>query len=238
MKRTLIAALLCLLPVAAQAQGENLRWSRCTSPDVPPDDRILACNILIKDNVTQVGFAYVGLGDAYAAKGDTDHALEAYGHLGSFKYWPVPFLHRAILYASMGKYDEAMADADKAVGMRQSGPDALGVRCWVHALAGKGLDAGLADCNAALEGKPSDRAGILDSKGLILFKLGRMPEALAAYSDAVAANGQQAPSLYMRGVIKKLTGNAAGGDADIAAATAIDADVAGRVAGTGVEAPR
>ncbi len=50
--------------------------------------------------------------------------------------------------------------------------------------------------------------------------------AIADYGAAIAQNAKDAYSLYGRGVAKSKSGDAAGGDADIAAAKAIKADIA------------
>ena len=61
---------------------------------------------------------------------------------------------------------------------------------------------------------------MLDSRGLVYFRLGRMEEALADFDAALDQTPDLAASLFMRGVIRKQTG-AAGGDADLAAARMI-----------------
>ena len=58
------------------------------------------------------------------------------------------------------------------------------------------------------------------------FKLGAFDRAIADYGAAIAQNPKDAPSLYGRGVAKLKTGDTAGGNADIAAAKAIEPDIA------------
>ena len=65
--------------------------------------------------------------------------------------------------------------------------------------------------------------------------LRRHDAAIADYDVALKLNPKLAGSLYGRGLAKRRTGDAAGAEADIAAATALQANVAARFAGYGVE---
>ena len=66
------------------------------------------------------------------------------------------------------------------------------------------------------------------------MKLGRFDEAIADYDSALKLAPQLASSLYGRGAAKLKKGDTDGGNADIAAAKAIQADVADDFAGYGV----
>jgi tetratricopeptide (TPR) repeat protein len=206
-------------PARAQDDGRYLRWHRCADGMLDPDARIAACSQLIKDNVTEVHFAWLYLGDAYAEARDTKAALAAYDKLGEMKYWRQPYARRGELRAATGDYPGALADAQKVIAMRGDKGEALANRCWIRGVAAQELDAALADCGAALAGAP-DNSGYLDDRGLVLFRLGRMQEARAVYDTAIAHDSRLSSALYMRGVIAKKMGDAAAGDADIAAAEA------------------
>jgi tetratricopeptide (TPR) repeat protein len=86
-----------------------------------------------------------------------------------------------------------------------------------------------------LKAKPQ-AAPIIDSKAFVLYQLGRYQEALDTYNQALAINPAQAASLYVRGHTKHKLGDTAGGDADIAAAKALDGDVQSTFTSAGLPA--
>jgi tetratricopeptide (TPR) repeat protein len=126
---------------------------------------------------------------------------------------------QAELLAQNGKPAEAIAALDAAIAAKPGDPALLNSRCWVKGTANVALDTALKDCTKAIE-LSEQSAGVLDSRGLVYFRLGRMEEALADFDAALDQTPDLAASLFMRGVIRKQTG-AAGGDADLAAARMI-----------------
>jgi tetratricopeptide (TPR) repeat protein len=80
---------------------------------------------------------------------------------------------------------------------------------------------------------PND-PNIMDSRGFAYLRLDRLDDAVADYDEALRRNPKQADSLYGRGLAKLMKGDAAGGEADIAAAKAIRADIAEEFARYGV----
>ena len=111
-------------------------------------------------------------------------------------------------------------------------PNYLNSRCWTRARWGQELEQALADCNDALKLRPG-RAAYLDSRGLVYMRKGDFKSAVADYDAAL--HTQQIPgSLYARGVARLRLGDAARGQADIAAATALDKDIAAKAAKNGV----
>jgi hypothetical protein len=66
------------------------------------------------------------------------------------------------------------------------------------------------------------------------LKLNRLDEAIADYNSALQLSPRLASSLFGRGVAKLKKGDTDGGNADIAAAKAIQADVADEFAGYGI----
>jgi tetratricopeptide (TPR) repeat protein len=110
---------------------------------------------------------------------------------------------------------------------------ALNGRCWARALWGQDLDKALNDCNAALDLYPH-LYPVLDSRGLVKLRLGRLKEAIADY-DAVLRQEPKTPwSLYGRGVAELRMGETGAGQADIAAATVIDANLPEKAKGYGI----
>ena len=69
-------------------------------------------------------------------------------------------------------------------------------------------------------------ATILGSRGFVHLRLGRLDEAIADDDAALKLNPRLATALYGRGLARRRKGDQAGGDADIAAAEAVQADIA------------
>jgi tetratricopeptide (TPR) repeat protein len=105
--------------------------------------------------------------------------------------------------------------------------------CWTKAVAGLALESALADCNRALTLSPKT-AAFLDSKGMVLLRLGRTDEAIVAYDQALAIRPDIAGSYYGRGIAWKRKADPARADADVAAARKIDAGIIEEFAGYGV----
>jgi hypothetical protein len=61
----------------------------------------------------------------------------------------------------------------------------------------------------------------------VWFKLGNFAKAIADYSAAIALEPRDASSLFGRGLARIKTGGTTGGQADIAAAIAIESDIEG-----------
>ena len=66
------------------------------------------------------------------------------------------------------------------------------------------------------------------------MKSGRLDSAIADYDEALRVDPKNAYTLYGRGLAKQMNGDPAGGAADIAAAKAIDADIADKFNRLGV----
>jgi tetratricopeptide (TPR) repeat protein/predicted aspartyl protease len=103
-------------------------------------------------------------------------------------------------------------------------PDAKNGRCWVRALLGTDLDKALKDCNDALRMIKS--AEFLDSRGLVLLRLGDYDKAMVDYDASLNLKPGDAWSLYGRGIGRLRKGMAAQGQADIDAAKAITPSIA------------
>jgi tetratricopeptide (TPR) repeat protein len=81
---------------------------------------------------------------------------------------------------------------------------------------------------------PND-AGYLNSRGLTYLKLGELDRAVADYDAALQYNSKDANSLYGRGSAKRKKGNGTDGDADIAAAKSLEADIEQKFAQYGID---
>lgn len=115
-----------------------------------------------------------------------------------------------------GRAQEAVGLYDR-VPVRPGDAPAFNNRCWSRALADIELSKAETDCAEAVRLKP-DSAAYWDSFGLVALRQGRLDEALRRYDRAVSLKPEHAASLYARGLTKLRRGDAAGGQADIAAA--------------------
>lgn len=155
------------------------------------------------------------------------------------KIVPAASEHRlaiAELYQEVDALPEAVAQFD---GWLATHPDdarrgaALNGRCWSRALMGKALDLALKDCNAALS-LSEHAAGAIDSRALVRLRMGDYARAVADYDAALAKQPGLAWSLYGRGVAEERLGQKPAGEADIAKARAIDAEVPARAEKLGI----
>jgi tetratricopeptide (TPR) repeat protein len=92
----------------------------------------------------------------------------------------------------------------------------------------------LADCNASLRLVPDD-ANALDRRGFAYLKFGQLDAAITDYDSVLKLHPKTASSLYGRGVAKLKKGDSSGGNSDIAAAKAIQANIDKEFARDGVK---
>lgn len=116
---------------------------------------------------------------------------------------------------------------------REASASVLNSMCWEKAIAGVALESALADCNAALAKEPKS-AAIADSRAFVLLRLGRLDEAIAAYSDALQLAPGQAASRFGRAVAYARKGDRAAADTEAAKAREIDSEIGARFRQYGV----
>jgi tetratricopeptide (TPR) repeat protein len=118
---------------------------------------------------------------------------------------------------------DARAQADFAAARTAAGDSAplLNNLCFAKAIAGVALAEALSECDEALRLAP-DSAATMDSRALVLLRLGRLNDAIAAYDQALAAAPTMAPALYGRGLAREADGETSRAQADFDAALAID----------------
>lgn len=127
---------------------------------------------------------------------------------------------RGIAYARLG--DAAHADTDFLRARdKATEPSILNNMCWAKATAGVALESALSDCDAALA-KLADVPGYLDSRGLVLLRLGRIDAAIADYDRALEKTPNIPSSLFGRAVAWARKGDRAKSESDAAAAEKID----------------
>ena len=143
------------------------------------------------------------------------------------------------LYLALDRPAQALAQFDPWIASHRKEVDlynALNSRCWARALLGTDLDKALADCNEALDAKPQ-QASYLDSRGLVLLRLGRLDKAMADYDAALKQNPKLAWSLLGRGLARLRMDQREQGLADITAAREIRPGIEALARQHGLELP-
>jgi tetratricopeptide (TPR) repeat protein len=134
---------------------------------------------------------------------------------------------RGDAYEDEGRDDLARVDYYQSSQYNGDGANGLNDRCWTRAIRGHPLDRALADCSRALQLSADDaQASILDSRCFVYFRMGNYPAAIADCDAALKKSPEFANSLYVRGLARKKSGDAGGGEADIATAKKLDSKIA------------
>jgi tetratricopeptide (TPR) repeat protein len=112
---------------------------------------------------------------------------------------------------------------------KQPSPSLLNHLCWVRVTRNIELSEALENCDAALAESP-EFAEAQDSRGVVLLRLGRPAEAIAAFNNALTEEPDMAPSLYMRGLARlwlarQDPAETALAEADLQAALELDPEV-------------
>jgi hypothetical protein len=145
----------------------------------------------------------------------------------------VAYFYRGSAYGAKGDPDRAIADFNEAIRLDPHHAQALNGRCYTLAIIGK-MQQALADCTESLRLVPDD-ANVLDSRGFAYLKLGQLDAAIADYDSVLKLHPKTASSLYGRGVAKLKKGDSSGGNSDVAAAKAIQANIDKEFARDGVK---
>jgi len=88
---------------------------------------------------------------------------------------------------------------------------------------GKELEKALVDCDKAAKLVPNN-IDVLDTKGFVYLKMGDFAKARTEYDNALKLDPNHARALYGKGLARIKAGDK-GGEADLAAATRIDANI-------------
>jgi tetratricopeptide (TPR) repeat protein len=174
-------------------------------------------------------------GYAYSAKGDYDRAIADYDEairLDSKNVLPIN--NRGNAFELMGDYPRAALEFDEITRLQPGNAEVWNRRCWARAIAGIDLQQALWDCNESLRLRAND-ATTLENRGLTYFKLGQLDDAIANYDAVLKINPEKTTSLYGRGMAKLKKGDAVGGDADIAAAKALEPGIVEQSAKLGIQ---
>jgi TonB family protein len=177
--------------------------------------------------------ALMMLADMQSAAGEYSDALATLGTVSSIQGTTYDVLvRRGVVYA---KSDQtSLAETDFASARAKAADShALNTICWQMATSGVALTAALAACDAAVAEDPNN-AAIIDSRGFVLLRLGRLAEAVDCYDSALKIRRTSESSLYGRGLARLRQGTDEGGKADIRAALAVDANIAEKFSSYGL----
>jgi len=117
------------------------------------------------------------------------------------------------LEALAGRKEEGLQRIEEILAQRPGDPEMLNAKCWYQATWNYEPEALAEICTEAVE-KADWSPPVLDSRAMGYFRLGRYQDALKDLDAALSASPDQAPSLFMRGVVRRELGDKAG-EADI-----------------------
>jgi predicted aspartyl protease/tetratricopeptide (TPR) repeat protein len=145
-------------------------------------------------------------------------------------------LELSILYLSAQLPEQSVHQLDLWISAHAADaklPTALNQRCWSRVLWNRELDKAEADCRRALRlaaGNPN----ALDSLGWVQLRQSRFDRSVQQFDAALEKQPKLASSLYGRGIDKLRMGDKAGGEADMAAASAIQPEIADQMRAYGI----
>jgi hypothetical protein len=191
-----------------------------------PTVAIMPDRMAMADTSQQTGNRALTNGEFYKSSEEVILGMDVMRHLRMYMAF-----REGMAYVSVGTpvsaaktETETLANLDELVAISPTNPSFLNSRCYMRGLAKVSLENALADCELSLKLQPG-ASHVIDSKGLVLYQLGRYREAIDTYDEALKISPKQAPSLFVRGLAKQKLGDDAGGASDIAAAKEIDPDI-------------
>ncbi len=107
---------------------------------------------------------------------------------------------RAQVYQRLGRYPDAISDLTTALRNQPAWePHPWNHRAYVRALGGIELQEALEDVNEAIRLDEDENASFLDTRGLILHKLGKQDEALTDLNRAIVLTSAQLKQWQLQG---------------------------------------
>jgi len=190
--------------------------------------------------------AFADRAGMHRLNGDYDQAIRDYSEaIRIDSAFADAILNRGITLAGTSRCAEAIADFTRAIDL--SAPrtgTGTGARnsATAIALVDRGLcrekagrdDLAVQDYSAHLEIEPRSQYG-LELRGALYFRGRQYDRALADFAQALIVNPSSPTALYGRGLVKKMTGDARGGDTDVETAKAMRSGVVEQMAERGVK---
>lgn len=227
MRSILIVVLTALMLTPAAAQDYEKSVKTCFSTEIPIL-LVVTCTTVIaagRGSVADVSMAYAKRGFGHAEMGEADRALADYDlAIGLDRKNATAFNNRGHVLMEKGDYVHALADFDRVVALWPNDYRSYRSRCELKAMI-EWLDEALADCNVALKLKPDDLS-VLEKRAVVYVKMKAYAVAIAEYDVMLESYPDEELLLFGRGVARRLSGDTAGGDADIAKALTSDPSVA------------
>lgn len=140
---------------------------------------------------------------------------------------PLAYYNRGYVRFARQEYGLAIADYDKAISLDPGMGLAYNNRCLARTIVGRDLIAALADCDMALKARPTS-LDVRETRGFIYLKLGDPAIAIVEYNAALEVDPNRALALYGRGLARIKMGRTSEGEADQAAARALDPAIESR----------
>jgi Flp pilus assembly protein TadD len=128
------------------------------------------------------------------------------------------------IYSETGQFDLAGAAFDRALEAEPDDSVALNGRCRAQILTGKDPETAAHNCESAQK-RDSDSAESLENQGLLQFRQNDTDAALQDFNSAIRKSVRSPYAFYLRGIIKRRTGNAPDGDGDIRTALAFNPNI-------------
>jgi tetratricopeptide (TPR) repeat protein len=135
--------------------------------------------------------------------------------------------------ASSQKFKDWLGTLNTLLDSFPAAPALLERRCLLRAQAKTEMEIAAADCDKAVQIRPQD-ANLVANRAMVLYISEKYKDALAGFDAALAINPKIPFALLVRGYAKGKLGDAAGKDADIAAAKTLNPDVQNRMRGLGI----
>jgi len=248
LRAVLVGSLLATMCAPAQAQSYEQLETWCHDDNATDDQTIQGCSAVItsgRESGEKLSRVYYDRGLALLNKNRLAPAIEDFDEAIRLNpNFAEAFDGRGDAYRLGSDPNHAIADYDKAIELKPDYADAFKGRGMVLADTSQYFYA-IQDYDQAIKLNPKDaydRAIALDpnygdafnNRGIASLNLGRLDAALADFNNALRIDPKKASALFGRGVAKGRLGDTAGGDADIAAAKALSADVTEGMEAAGV----
>jgi len=231
----LAVAVVTLVPQASAATETADRQEYCANKaDIYVHDfSIEACTFLIISGPNQtpkeLAVIYGNRCKQYLGEEQFDRALlDCNEAIWLDDNYLAAYQTRGLVYELTHRSKRAAADFTQVISQQPSNAGGWQGLCR-NELALDRLKLAISACSEALRMQPAD-AGALVTRALAYLKAGALDEAIADFDGALRAKPAQAVALYGRGVARLNRHDSAAGVDDIAAAKAIQADIADQFA--------